>query len=92
MADVTWMTTKEYAEKMRKHEQSVRDLCASGEIEAVKVGSVWRIPYVEPAQLQAVAQVSRLVDAICEDCVVEVDKAIGKLTRMRETLMEEMMG
>lgn len=92
MSDVTWMTTKEYAAVMHKHEQSVRDMCASGEIDAMKVGSVWRIPYVEPAQLQAEARMRKIVSGLCLSYIESIEAQIDVLTRLRELLMVEIDG
>lgn len=38
-----WLTTKEAAELMAMHKQTVQRLCAGGELKSVRVGRTYRI-------------------------------------------------
>jgi excisionase family DNA binding protein len=43
-AGTEWLTVSEYARRYRVSEQTVRNLCRTGKLPAVKVGRLFRIP------------------------------------------------
>lgn len=92
MEKVRYLTTEEWAALHNIHPQQVRDLCREGRIVAEKIGSVWRIPYVEPPQVLAEERVSKAVDEIVRPCVAVVDAALDALMAMKGQLMLQAKG
>lgn len=45
------MTPVQVAEMLGKHPTPVREMCASGELPAIKIGGRWRIPTVRLATM-----------------------------------------
>lgn len=92
MGDDRWLDTSQFAELMSMNEQSVRDLCRDGKLEAMKVGKEWRILYREPADSVAERKVNEAVDNAIS-CIVEtIDDQISKLTAMRDSLRRSAEG
>lgn len=85
-----YLTTEQYADLFHKHPQHVRYMCKAGEIDAIKIGNTWRIPYTEPADIQAEKRVQDAVDQIVEPCIAVVDAAIAALSEIRSGLSEVM--
>lgn len=92
MGDDRWLDTSQFAELMSMNEQSVRDLCRDGKLEAMKVGKEWRIFYREPADSVAERKVREAVDQALGSVVASIDSEISKLTAMRDSLRRSMEG
>lgn len=92
MGDTRWLDTSQFAELMSLSEQSVRDLCRDGKLEATKVGKEWRIPYREPADSVAERKVNEAVAQALGSVVASIDSEISKLTAMRDSLRRSMEG
>lgn len=92
MGDARWLDTSQFAELMSLNEQSVRDLCRDGKLEAMKVGKEWRILYREPADSVAERKVNEAVDNAIS-CIVEtIDQKIEGLQAARESLLRSVEG
>lgn len=81
-----WLTVPEFAKLMGMHEQTVRDMCRKGDIPARKLGSVWKIPYTEPADVRAEEELKKIVHASVERSIEFIDNEVAMLSAMRESL------
>lgn len=86
--DTQFLTTKQWAAKYNMHPQRVRDLCLKGTIKAVKIGSTYRIPYIDPPELRAEQLVIDAIKEITQPCLETIDAAIESLQKMREAISE----
>lgn len=84
---IEYLKVDEYAAMMKKHPQHVRDMCKRGEIDAVKVGKTWRIPYVEPPDVLAEEKVQEAVDGLLAPCAAVIDAAMDALLQMKAQLL-----
>lgn len=84
--DVQWLSTKEWAEKFNMHPQQVRNMCLSGQIKAEKIGKSYRIPYIDPPDIQAEQRVMDAVEEITRPCVAVIDATIESLKEMKGVL------
>ena len=86
---VKYLTTAEYAERFKKHPQHVRKMCEEGEIDAVKVGKTWRIPYVEPVDVQAEERLNAALSKATAPLIDMIDRQIEALEQAKEALCRE---
>lgn len=88
--EAQWLNPSQYAEKMRVSAQAIRDMCRKDKISAVKIGSLWRIPYIEPADLRA----EKEMRAIAQDCVERtvdfIYREIAVLEDAKESLLRHL--
>lgn len=79
-AKTEWLTIDEYAALMKLNPMTVRNWCKAGKIKAIKTESKWRIPYTEPVDVIAKAEVEALVDSVTSD--------LKEIIRERISLLE----
>lgn len=79
-----YMTADEYAAVMGIHPQSVRQMCARGDIKAIKVGKLWRIP--EPPKGDEAPAPSRPAIDEVRALVARIDEACAQLRALRDDL------
>lgn len=59
MMNTTYLTTKQASERLALHQESVRRLCRSGKIPAIRIGKRLRIPVAELEAIEAANRVGR---------------------------------
>lgn len=80
-----YMTVDEYAAVMGIHPQSVRQMCARGDIKAIKVGKLWRIPEPPGGEEAPVKSAPSIEEA--RALVARIDEACSQLRALRDDLL-----